>query len=156
MATKKITTAACVIACVLIALSSVVAQAPRLNGTWTLNLAKSDFGKDTAPKRFTVTVTIDEPRIRLAVDAVTANDEPQNYVLDLTTDGKPVANPQGNASDSAQWDGGTLVLEHNEPQYTLVRRITLSSDGKTATSKDVFKMQSGPDVVVTQVFDRQP
>jgi hypothetical protein len=144
------------IVCASIVVASAGAQTPSLSGTWKLNLAKSNYGTEPPPKSLTVTITIQEPKIRMAVDGISSNDKEQKFEMELTTDGKPVINEKNDTSDSAQWDGATLMLEHNRQNYTLTRRITLSDDGKTVTSKNVFKVNSGRDLVVTEVYDRQP
>jgi hypothetical protein len=157
MTVMKTTRLALGITYILIVAASVSAQAPSLSGTWKLNAAQSDYGADTPPKSFTVTLAIQEPTLHLAVAAVTSDDREQKYTMELTTDGKPVMSKgRRNSSDSARWDGPTLVLEHNEQNYTFIRRIAVSADGNTATSKNVFKITDGQDVVTTEVFDRQP
>src|SRR5262245_37229726 len=135
---------------------SAGAQTPTLSGTWKLNVAKSDFGAVPPPKSMTVNVTIRNEKVRLVVASVTADDQAQTYEMDVATDGRPVVNEKDGTSDSAQWEGNTLVLEHNSENFMLVRRVTMSDNGRTVTSKSVFKPTSGREVVTTEIFERQP
>lgn len=157
MRTAKLAILVAGIVCMSLATKLVAGEKPDLNGTWKLNAAKSDFGGQPAPKSFVVRMEIRDAKLRMDVDEVSWDNLKQKYTMELTTDGTPLTrvDAKRTISDSARWDGSVLVLEHQEPEFTLTRRISLAADGKTVVCKGTFKAPDG-ESVITEVFDKQP
>lgn len=118
--------------------SGFAQQKPDYNGTWKLNVAKSDFGVLPGPTSRTDTITIKEPAI---TDHV-VSDGPQGKLdstFNYSTDGKESTNTIGEwvTKSTAKWDGNNLVintkLKVNDADVEVVGTWTLSADGKTLT-----------------------
>jgi len=109
---------------------------PNFSGTWKLNTSKSDFGM--APPLDSRTDMIDhtEPALKINVSASTQQG-PQNYTVNITTDGKEATNSFGPnpAKTTANWDGNNLVLntklKYGDQDITLKSVWSLSPDGRT-------------------------
>jgi hypothetical protein len=117
---------------------SAGAQAPKgLEGTWTLDVAKSTFNPGPAPKSMTVTYTPKGDDMKIVVDATPAEGAPQHWEMTGKYDGKdyPVT-----GNPNADMISMKLVNEHTgestfkkNGKVTATNRRTLSADGKTLT-----------------------
>jgi hypothetical protein len=119
--------------------TSVVAQSkPNFSGTWTLNVAKSEFGPLPAPDSRTDVIEHNDPTIK---DNVTQKGGQGDIVgtINYTTDGKEVTNQLGprEIKSTLAWEGSNLVvnskLMYNDAEITIKNVWTLSDDGKTLT-----------------------
>ena len=111
---------------------------PDINGTWKVNVSKSDFGPMPAPDSQTSKVSFTDPDLKVAV-ASSGQMGDLNYDLHYTTDGKESTNTvMGNEMKStAKWEGDELVIDttgnFNGTDFTAKDRWSLSEDGKTLT-----------------------
>ncbi|MBO0862127.1 MAG: hypothetical protein J2P21_27265 [Chloracidobacterium sp.] len=66
---------------------------------------------------------------------ITENNGEHKADLKYTADGKETTNQIDNrpVQTTAKWEGETLVIEMKLEQNLMVRKITISSDGKTMT-----------------------
>lgn len=140
------------------------AQAPAaLGGTWTLNVARSDYGDFPGPNAETLQIRSDGAAIHMKV-ASTVRRSTRTYELDLPTDGSELRFPLsgdirvGTAilrSAKASWRGETLVvsetIQHMAEMTVLERAYTRSADGKSLTEQTTPK---GGELQSTLVFDR--
>ena len=117
--------------------ASLAAQSkPNFSGTWTLNVAKSDFGMIPAPSSRTDVVEHNDPTIK-----VTSSQEGQQGkrtdVSNFTTDGKESTNKMGpmDAKSTMTWQGSNLVqnvkLDFQGQDVNIKTTWSLSEDGKT-------------------------
>jgi hypothetical protein len=140
------------------------AQAPAaLDGTWTLNVARSDYGDFPGPNAETLEIKSDAAAIHMKV-ASTVRRSTRRYQLDLPLDGSEARFPLsgdvrvGTAilrSAKASWRGETLVvtetIQHMSEMTVLERAYTRSADGRSLTEQTTPK---GDRVQSTLVFDR--
>ncbi len=140
------------------------AQAPtHLDGTWVLNVARSDYGDFPGPNAETLAIRSDGAAIHMKV-ASKVRRSTRTYTLDLPLDGSEVRFPLsgdirvGTAilrSAKASWQGGALVvsetIQHMSEMTELERAYTRSADGRSLTEQTTPK---GGEVQSTLVFDR--
>jgi hypothetical protein len=140
------------------------AQAPaHLDGTWTLNVARSDYGDFPGPNAETLQIKSDGAAIRMKVTS-TVRRSTRSYELDLPADGSEVRFPLSGdirvgttilRSAKASWRGETMVvsetLQHMSEMTVLERAYTRSADGKSLTEASTPKDGR---VQSTLVFDR--
>jgi hypothetical protein len=123
-----------------------IAQAqehPDLSGTWTLNLAASDYGDLQGPD---TRVDVIEQRDGHVSDHVTVEGRrrKQQYTLLFSTNGAETELPPGTKTGittilkvSGRWQGNALVvtqkLQSQGNNLVLTNTYTLSSDGKMLT-----------------------
>lgn len=111
---------------------------PNFSGTWKLNTSKSDFGPLPGPDTRTDVIEHTDPLLKDTVSA-TGPQGPQNFVLNLTTDGKEATNSFGPnpAKSTLNWDGNHLLvntnLKFNDQDVAIKSVWNLSADGKTLT-----------------------
>jgi hypothetical protein len=121
---------------------------PNFSGTWTLNVAKSEFGLLPGPTNRTDVIEHNDPMLK---DTVTAEGPQgaQNMVVTVSTDGKEATNPQGPLSvkSTLSWQGSDLVMNSktsmNDTDITLKSVWSLSADGKTLTQNIHFTSAMG-------------
>jgi hypothetical protein len=134
------------------------AAGPNLSGNWTLNLAKSNFGKFPAPQSITRKITHDGAKLAMTIVQKGAQGEVTSE-LAYTTDGKPVTNKVqgGESKGSAQWIGDKLMIDSSrEIQGTTLGQKdiwSLSADGKTLTIDSHVTLPNG-EFDVKQVFEK--
>jgi hypothetical protein len=110
---------------------------PNFSGTWKLNTSKSDFGVIPGPESRTDVIEQNDPALTIRVASVTQQG-PQNYTMNLTTDGKESA-PIGprQAKLTVNWEGNNLVVDTkikvNDQDVAVKSVWILSPDGKTLT-----------------------
>jgi hypothetical protein len=119
--------------------ASLAAQSkPNFSGTWKMNVEKSDFGPLPPSNSRTDIIDHNDPTLKINVSDDGAQGK-QEYVLNLTTDGKEVTNNAGGTEvkNSATWEGSGLVvgtkLKFQDTDVTVRSVWTLSADGKTLT-----------------------
>jgi hypothetical protein len=144
-------------AVILFALASLsLAAAPNFNGTWLLNVAKSEYGQFPAPQVMTRQIQQKDPALTMSTYQKGAQGEVTSE-LKYTTDGKPVIN--GENQGSAHWDGDKLVIESSRAfqgaQLKQREVWTLSADGKTLTVTTHVTLPNG-EFDVKQVFEKAP
>jgi len=128
--------------------SAYAQQKPNFTGSWKLNVAKSDFGEDPAPKSRTDVITHKDPSLTDQVSIEGAKGT-QEYTAVYTTDGKEVVNKQGarELHSIFHWDGGKLVNDstlHVNDEDIIIKQIwILSADGNTITQKVHYDTPEG-------------
>jgi hypothetical protein len=130
---------------------------PNYSGEWKMNPATSNFGQLPPPNSFIRKIEHADPALNIVEDQ-SAGGAQSTTARKITTDGKPTALELNGfpAVCSAVWDGRDLVattsMESAGVKFT--DRMSLSSDGKTLTSKVKISTAQG-DGDVTIVFERQ-
>jgi hypothetical protein len=137
-----------------------IAQAkPNFSGTWSLNLATSDFGPAPKPEKVTTTIEHAEPNLRVSTD-ITGPQGQRVTKSNYTTDGAEVTNVNGpvEMKSKAKWDGDVLVIESKgkfqDNELTIVDKWSLSSGGKTVKQTKHIVVQQG-EFDQTYVYDKQ-
>ena len=138
---------------------------PDFSGTWSVDLAKSDFGPAPPPDSIVAVIDHKGSTIKIATTQKSAMGEVSNERT-LTTDGKDNVNkmrtPAGDAdmTSTSKWDGRKLItVSHMELQGT---RITfndsweISGDGKVLTIVRQVQMTPGEGFATTTVYNKQP
>lgn len=122
------------------------AQNAKLNGTWKLNAAKSDFGQFPPPSSETDVITINGADFKQHVTSETARGTSQ-YTRGCTIDGKETAlspdNPNAHIGPvllekiQCAWEGGSLVIiegfKMQGSDGTDKLTYSVSDDGNTMT-----------------------
>jgi hypothetical protein len=130
------------------------------SGTWKLNVDKSDFGPLPPSSSRTDIIAHTEPAIKDSV----SDDGPQgkqDYVLNITTDGKEATNNAGGMElkSTAAWIGPNLVVDTklNVQGTDIAMKATwvLSPDGKMLTQNN--HIDAGPlgEVDQKMVYEKQ-
>ena len=165
---KNIIAAACILLLTLFALpgpTPVHAQdaLPNFTGTWSIDLAKSDFGPMPPPESVVHTIDHKEPTVKVTTTQKTAQGEITNERT-LTTDGKPNVNkvrmggPEQEVTSTSKWVGKTLTtafkVEMQGTPLDFNDTWKLSDDGKVLTIVREIKSPQG-DFAATTVFNKQ-
>lgn len=141
-----------------VALAAAPAADPVI-GSWTLNLAKSKFSADHAPKSQTRTYTNSAKGIVLTVKTIAADGKEHTSTMTFEADGKPYAMTGNPAIDTV---AVTRVNSHTvtsvqtkggAPAGTSVRHV--SKDGKTLTLTQKGTLAAGGNYEDVSVYDRQ-
>lgn len=129
----------------MIAMPALAQQGANFNGTWTLDIPKSNFGQFPPPQSETDMVQIDGSAFQQKVTSVTARGT-QNYTRACTLDGKEVTfapdDPKGQLMPGMRlskiqcgWDGSSVFVLETVPFQgaVLTDKMTFSVDGSTLT-----------------------
>jgi hypothetical protein len=158
----------CALPVLLLALgaSSALAQTTAMKkstvGTWTLDVAKSDFGSNPAPKSLTLTILSDTAEsTSYQVTVVDPKDQSMSYSWSGPMDGSmhPIKGPNGEelAQESLRVDADGALLRHGveaEGGASFDGRATLSEDGNTITDVVTRTSKDGQTSKSTNVFVR--
>jgi len=160
-------TAMCVLPVLLLAFgaSSAFAQTNALKkstvGTWKLDVARSDFGSNPAPKSLTLTILKDAVEsTSYQVTVVDDKDQSISYSWTGPMDGSmhPVKGPNGEelAQESLRVDADGALLRHGVEAggASFDGRATLSDDGNTITDVVTMTSKDGQTSKSTSVFVR--
>lgn len=144
----------------------VQAAHPDFSGTWTLNLAKSDFDQIPPPASEVLTFTQTGSNFTVAV-ASDSDRGKENYTLAFPSNGTETPIPSNVfpataelriLSSKGEWQGSSLILTEKITYQgnpgTLKSTYTLSADGKTLTRAMHITVDQG-EFDTTSVFDRQ-
>jgi len=122
------------------------ATPPDMNGTWTLDLSKSDFGGIPIPTDLTITIAANGSRLHVTQ---TGGGQPQ-IEMTLDTEGKEMVNeiPGGKMTSRHRWQGETLVAEvklqlEDGTTLTMNDKISFSPDSKLQTVERLIKAPTG-------------
>ena len=119
------------------ALPLLAADHPDITGTWTLDIAKSNFGARPAPDSMVLIIAKNKNLLKISQTSKTPNDE---RVIDTEckTDGRfhPVDGPVG-GSVRCKFDGQTLVGEKEltDGSSKVTMRFTIDPGGSTAVEQ---------------------
>jgi hypothetical protein len=132
------------------------ANKPDLSGHWDLNVAKSTFGKMPKPVGVSLEVTHNGEGYHSIQKTVTIDHGMTATEGDWYLDGQLHTIPAGNMTTVSKWDGSTLVSERKstDGKYQETLKLTVSSDGKTATEHLTVKTPDGTNNS-TLVWDRK-
>jgi hypothetical protein len=128
-------------------------------GTWKLNLEKSKFAADHAPKSMTRTYTAAAGGTSMTVTGVNADGSSVSQSATLTYDGKDDA-----FTGSTLWDtlslkkvNGTTVKAELKKDGKVVGHTTrtISGKGKVLTLTTALKSTKGGTIHETAVYDKQ-
>jgi methionine-rich copper-binding protein CopC len=127
---------------------------PNLTGTWKMNESKSKFVHNIPSE---ITIKFDQKDSSFTESfTITENNGEHKADLKYTADGKETTNQIDNQAvqTTARWEGETLVIEVKFEQGNLIiRKITISSDGKTMTM--IVHRPEGENVDDTVVLEKQ-
>jgi hypothetical protein len=138
---------------------------PNFSGTWSVDLAKSDFGPAPPPESIVAVIDHKEPTIKIATTQKSPMGEVSNERT-LTTDGKDnvskMNTPAGETqmTSTSKWDGGKLItVAHMELQGTAITfndSWEISGDGKVLTIIRQVQMTPGQGFGTKTVYNKQP
>ncbi len=139
-------------ACALLLFAPIWAQEkkPDLSGQWTINLAKSDYGRMPKPKSYVEAIDHKEPVLTISTTSEENRGEMKSF-LKLTTDDRDCVNEvNGNEFHSkSHWEGGKLVTTvTGDRGLSLVEVRNLSADGKTQTVETYMGQRGGTPAMV--------
>jgi len=136
---------------------------PNLSGTWSIDLAKSDFGPAPPPDSVVMVIDHKEPTIKVTNTQKGAQGESVNERT-LTTDGKQstskLQTPAGEQElkSTAKWSGRTLAIESAMDVQGMTIGLSdsweLSDDGKVITIVRSIKTPQG-DFGTRMVFNKK-
>ncbi|MGB8543623.1 MAG: hypothetical protein WCD49_18490 [Candidatus Acidiferrales bacterium] len=141
------------------AATSVRAADDPNNGTWKINLEKSQFNPGPGPKSQTVTITIENGTETYSAEGEDATGKPSKTSFTAKTDGTDTpttGNPYGD----------TIAIKHPSPhrliatikkdgKVTMTVHVVVSADGKTRTSTYSGKTADGKEIHDVVVYDKQ-
>jgi len=135
------------------------AQEP-LFGAWKMNPAKSKYSPGPVPKSNISKWEADDGGVKLTVDVVPVNGEPQHFEASGKFDAKD--NPvKGNYPDAdtmafSKIDARTYeIVQKKGGKSTLTSRIVIAVDGKTRIGTQTGKNAQGETVKNTMFFEKQ-
>jgi hypothetical protein len=138
--------------------SGIQAQAPKgLEGTWTLNVAKSKFSPGPAPKSMKVTYAPAGDSLKISVD-VSSDAGAEHWEMSGKYDGKdyPVTgNPAADTASFKRVDDHTGESTFKKDgKVTSTNTRVLSKDGKTLTITSKGTTPDGKPRHDVQVFEK--
>lgn len=144
-----------------IAFAATLAAQSKTNftGTWTLNVAKSEFGPIPGPTTRTDVVEQTDAAIK---DTVTQDGPQGNITATVNYDlgGKETTNQQGplSVASTVAWEGSDLVVNSKTnfqgTDVTIKATWTLSADGKTLTQNGHFNAAGLGEFDQKMVFEK--
>ena len=145
-------------ACFFLLLAPLGAQEkkPDFSGHWSINAARSDYGRMPKPKTYVETIEQKEPVITISSTSQGQRGESTMF-LKLTTDDREAVNEvDGNEFHSrSHWEGAKLVTTvTGDRGLSMVEVRSLSADGKTQTVETYMGQRSGAPAMV-RVEDRK-
>jgi hypothetical protein len=134
-------------------------RADPILGTWTLDLAKSKFPGDTAPKSATRVYSAGPAGTVMKMTGVAGDGSPIAQTATLTYDGKDCAVTGASAYDSFSLTriNGTTVKAELKKGGTVVGHTTrtLSAKGSVLTLSTALKTAKGGTTHMVAVYDKQ-
>jgi hypothetical protein len=137
------------------------------NGTWDLNVSKSDFGQVPPPLRQSESILQAGEEFAIAI-TLEREETKQHYTLRFRAGGGPMPLAAGSFPDNApfrivivkgEWDGPTLVVtekvSYQGSDGTLTARYTLSGGGKVLTKQTHVSMGGNGEFDTRTVYDKQ-
>jgi hypothetical protein len=124
------------------------------NGTWDLNVAKSDFGKEAPPKSIRMILTGTGTARGWTMDTVEADGKSEKISYSGTVDGRfyPVKGDT-EGSTFAYMKDGSFAMKDKSGKVVATSTWSLSADGKTMTVHMIVHTPNG-DVTNTGVYQR--
>jgi hypothetical protein len=139
-------------ACALLFFAPIWAQEkkPDFSGRWSINAARSDYGRMPKPKTYVEVIEQKEPVFTVSTTSEDGRGESTMF-LKLTTDDRDCVNEvNGNEFHSkSHWEGAKLVTTvTGDRGLSLVEVRSLSADGKTQTVETYMGQRSGTPAMV--------
>jgi hypothetical protein len=144
-----------------------LANHPNLNGTWALNVSKSDFGQVPPPLHQSESILQAGEEFAIAI-TLEREETKQHYTLRFRTGGDAMPLAAGSFPDDAafrivsvkgEWDGTTIVVtekvSYQGADGNLTVRYTLSGGGKVLTKQTHVSMGENGDFDTRTVYDKQ-
>jgi len=130
-------------------------------GTWHVDVAKSNYAKGTAPRKSVMTTTVlPNGEVKTIVDTVRPDGSKGHAEFSYAYDGKdyPILSTAKGAVDTISYkriDPHTVQITRKKGGTVLgITTLTVSADGKTATSVSNGKTKTGKPVKSIVVYDR--
>jgi len=131
-------------------------------GTWKLDVAKSSFGSDPAPKAVTLNILKDTPEANSwRVEVVDEKGQSMSYSWSGPQDGSlhPVKDSKGKtiAEESLKHDKDGALLRHgvdSNDGSSFDSHAVLSADGNTITDVVTSKAKDGKTSKATMIYHR--
>ncbi len=123
---------------------------PDFSGRWTIDTARSNYGRMPAPKTYEEVIEFKSPLLTIATTSEDGRG-PSKYFLKLTTDGQDCINEvNGNEFHSkSHWEGGKVVTTvTGDRGLSMVEVRSLSADGKTQTVETYMGQRGGAPAMV--------
>jgi len=128
-------------------------------GTWKLNVEKSKFAAERAPKAMTRTYAATANGTSMTVTGVNADGSAVSQSAMLTYDGKDVAftgSPMWDTLSLKKVNGSTVKSELKKDGKVVGHTTrTISGQGKVLTLTTAYKSAKGGTIHETDVFDKQ-
>ena len=144
----------------MLVVTGALAQTSPLEGTWKLNVAKSKYSPNPAPKSQTIKFERVEGGFRFTTDGVSTTGETSRTVTMQKSDGSdaPIegGTTQGATRSLRRIDDRTY--DHNDKlngKPTVARRIVISPDGRTLTITMSGNNAQGEPVNNMAVYEKQ-
>lgn len=135
---------------------------PNLSGNWTLDVARSNFGRlgnsQFKNARMTLKISHREPELKIVRNA-NLGGQSRNHNLNYYTDGRGESNPNILSNEAMQsktkWEGARLIsrssssMSFNGQSLNLeaIEKRELSADGKSLTITNTISSPRGVDVI---------
>jgi|HubBroStandDraft_6_1064221.scaffolds.fasta_scaffold781621_1 hypothetical protein len=126
-----------------------------INGTWNLDIAKSDFGKTAPPKSLTMTLAGTQTSRMWTTNEVAADGKSRTGSYTGAVDDRyyPITgNPDG--ATFAYMKDGTFAVKDKSGKVVQTTTYALSADGNTMTLHNTYHMPDG-DVTRVAVFRKE-
>ena len=118
------------------------ASKPDFSGEWRLNLERSEFSPQPAPKKLTQTIAHKDPQLKVTVLEISPLDQEVTQDLTYSTNGKETANSVLGSvvKSTVKWEGEELSLDSRA-----------EFGGRTVTIKDRWRLaEKGTTLIVTR------
>ncbi len=118
---------------------------PDFTGHWSINMAKTDYGRMPKPKSYVEVIDHKDPAFTVATTSEDSRGESKTF-LKLTTDDRECTNEiNGNEFRSkSHWEGGKMVTTvSGDRGLSMVEVRSLSADGKTQTVEIYMGQRAG-------------
>ncbi len=145
--------------CAIVLSSSVALAADNWLGTWNVDLAKSKYSPDPAPKSLTLKFEATPGGIKFTGDGVGADGKPTHTMFLSKFDGKDVpyeGNPDADMAAPRKIDDKSYSNTWKKGgKVTISAKVVASKDGKTLTITQTGTNAKGQAVKNKYVYHRQ-
>jgi len=147
-----------VVAAVLLPLMSCGAKSSGLSGNWTLNVAKSKWGKVNKPTTVTLEIQHNEPALKYSGVVVDSNGDGRDFSFDGAIDGRehPVHGAFADGTIVFQRKANNVIastFRSNDNLLSETAETSVSADGKTLT-RHVHLKRPDSELKWTEHYDR--
>ena len=126
------------------------------NGTWNLDITKSDFGNTAPPKNVTMTLAGTPTSRKWTTKAVGADGKSQTMSYNGAADGRYyriAGSPEG-ATFAYMKDGSSFAIKDKSGKVVQTTTYALSADGRTMMLHNTFHTPDGDETHVV-VFQKE-